>query len=299
MTQTRASADADLAAKPEREKFQVSYRLAGTEVLDNVAYQKLEMYRGETRASTDFIRDEGTGIVCSARRDATGVLQKFDPPQKLVVTPLKVGTKWSFDGQIGQTNASQRYELIGEEQVQVPAGKFAAWRIHCDQTAPTKATIDRWFVPGTGFIKIRTEIKSSFGNKLQETLLELKEAPTVVTGSHTEAEQTTENLTVSISKAARGDSANEFGAASPAIYARWQGHNLPANAKVHAAFIAENVTDVAADYEIDDAEAAAPSPNSYGVFTLSKPESGWTPGAYRVEFSVNDEPAGVVKFKIK
>ena len=35
-----------------------------------------------------------------------------------------------------------------------------------------------------------------------------------------------------------------------------------------------------------------------GVFSLSKPENGWIPGNYRVEFFVDDRPAETVKFKI-
>jgi hypothetical protein len=299
MTQIRPSPEIDLTEKTvQKENFDVSYRLGGTEKLDNVDYQKLEMYRDDVRASTDFIREEDNGIVCSARRDAMGALQKFNPAQKLVATPLEIGTKWRFDGKIGDTGVAQDYQIVGIDQVQVPAGKFSAWWIHCNQTAPTKATIDRWFVPGTGFIKIRTQIKDSSGDAVQETLLELKEPPAAISRAAPPTEQATEKLTVSVSKDPKGDAVKEFNVASPAIYARWQGHGLPAKAKVSAGFIAQNVADVTADYEIDDAEAVAPSPNSHGVFTLLKPETGWTPGTYRVEFSVNDEPAGAVQFKI-
>jgi hypothetical protein len=38
---------------------------------------------------------------------------------------------------------------------------------------------------------------------------------------------------------------------------------------------------------------------SCGVFTLSKPDEGWAPGAYRVEFYVDDELSETVKLKIK
>jgi hypothetical protein len=63
-------------------------------------------------------------------------------------------------------------------------------------------------------------------------------------------------------------------------------------------FIAANVADVSADYEIDESSATAPTPNSRGTFTLAKPEEGWATGNYRVEFFVDDQPAETVKFKI-
>ena len=58
------------------------------------------------------------------------------------------------------------------------------------------------------------------------------------------------------------------------------------------------MADVSADYQIDESTSTAPAPNSGGTFTLSKPEPGWAPGNYRVEFYVTDELAQTVKLKI-
>jgi hypothetical protein len=73
---------------------------------------------------------------------------------------------------------------------------------------------------------------------------------------------------------------------------------LPEHAEIRAAFIAESVADVAADYEIDEITGTAPKADSAGIFTLSKPNEGWSPGDYRIEFFVNDEPATTLRFKI-
>ena len=89
-----------------------------------------------------------------------------------------------------------------------------------------------------------------------------------------------------------------FKADTPAIYAQWHGHGLPDHAKIRAVFIAKNVADVSADYQLDESSTVAPAPNAHGVFTLSKPEGGWTPGNYRVEFYVDDALAETAKFKI-
>lgn len=297
MTQEKPSSDLALDEPNEKGHFAVSYRIAGTQEIDNLEFLKMEMDQDNVRASTDLIREEENGVVCAARLDGRDSLVRFDPPQIMVATPLKTGTKWKFDGKIGDKKVTQQYEITGEEDVEVPAGKFRAWLIHCDQTAPAAATIDRWFVPGTGFVKIRTEIKSTFGTMLQRTSLELKEMPKVAAEQEATA-SAGDKLMVGVSKDPKGDPTTVFNVAAPGIYAQWQGHGLPAKANIRAVFIAENVADVAADYEIDDAEAVAPSPNAHGVFTLSKPEGAWTPGDYRVEFFVNDEPAGAVKFKI-
>ncbi len=309
MTQVKPlTGDLDLEENTvQKERFDVSYRMAGPETLANMEYQKLEMYRDNVRTSTDLIREEANGIVCSARRDGNGKLLNFDPPQTLVAAPLKVGAKWDFDGKIGATAVTQHYETIGFEQVEVPAGKFPAWWIHCDQTLPTKAAIDRWFVPGTGFIKIRTQIKNDDGEAIQETLLELKQAPRVaVAATPTPAAAPAasvlprhlDKLTVSVGKDPAGEAVKEFNVLSPAIYARWYGHGLPDKANVRAVFVAEKVPDLAADFEIDDVEAVSPSANAHGVFTLAKPETNWTPGDYRVDFFVNDDLITSARFKV-
>ena len=96
----------------------------------------------------------------------------------------------------------------------------------------------------------------------------------------------------------KGELKTEFKSDTPAIYVRWHGQDLRENAEIRAAFIAESVADVAADYEIDETNATPPKPDSGGTFTLSKPEEGWSPGSYRIEFFVNDDPATTVEFKI-
>jgi hypothetical protein len=52
------------------------------------------------------------------------------------------------------------------------------------------------------------------------------------------------------------------------------------------------------NYTIDEASALATAPDARGVFTLSRPEDGWAPGTYRVEFYVDDQPVQTVKLKI-
>ena len=321
MTQDNPSSEISLDQKSldqdkPSEHFAVSYRIAGTQTIDNIDFVKLEMYRGDVRASTDFIREEERGIVCAARMDGSGAMLRFVPPQTMVATPLKRGTKWRFDGKIGGKKVTQNYEITGEEDIDLVAGKFRAWRIHCDQSAPAKAAIDRWFVPGTGFIKVRTQVKARSGGVLQETVLELKEQPKIVAQPEATSNPSptpissltpspsptptpsTPTLTVGLSKTRRGDFTTAFNTTASAIYARWEGHDLRPKAKIRAVFIADNVADLAADYEIDDAEATARSPNSGGMFTLSKPDGDWTPGDYRVDFFIDDQPAGSVKLKI-
>ena len=298
LVQERPSASLDLTEPNEQERLSVSYRVGGTAKIDNKDLRRLEIYRGDTLDTVDLIAVEERGLICPARVLPEGAIIKLIPPQMMLSTPLKTGTKWDFDGTIGDTKVNQRYEIVGEEDVDVPAGKFHAWRIHCEQILPTPATIDRWFVPTTGFVKVETAVKGPSGGVLQKSSLSLKEPPKVTSAPQKNSPPQPEKLSAGVSNEPRGEFKTDFKSDAPAIYARWRGQGLPDHAKIRASFIAGNVADVSADYEIDEASAVAPTPNSSGTFTLSKPEGGWAPGNYRVEFFLNDAPTETVKFKI-
>ena len=296
LVQERPSDSLDLTAPNEKEHFAVTYRLGGAERVENKDLQRLEIYRGNALESVDLIAIEERGIICPARANAEGVLTKLIPPQQMLALPLQSGTGWTFYGMIGDTKVRQRYQIMGEEDVLVPAGKFRAWRIRCGQILPVPVTIDRWFVPGIGFVKVDTTLKGRAGTILQKTSLRLKERPKV--GQALQPQTTSQKLAAGVSSEPNGEFKTEFKSDIPAIYARWHGHELREQAAIRAAFIAENVAEVAADFEIDESEAIAPSPDSGATFTLSKPKGGWTPGSYRVEFFVDNEPAAAVRFKI-
>jgi hypothetical protein len=296
MVQERPSASFDLTEPNEKERFAVTYRAAGTQKLDNKDLLKIEVYRGDTLENVDLFAVDEHGVVSPARLDAAGTLTRFDPPQTLVAAPLRNHASWNFEGQIGDREVNQRYEIAGEENVDVPAGKFHAWRIHCEQTSPTLATIDRWFVPGTGFVKVVTTVKSASGGMLQQTSLVLKEASRPGPRSEPGSSANAGKFSVMLSNEPDGRPTTTFSANAPEIYARWQGHNLRPSAKVSAVWVADNTENAPADYKIGEASAIVKTADSAGTFTLERPEGGWTLGDYRVEFHVDDEFAQTVKF---
>jgi hypothetical protein len=298
MTQESTSQSLDLTEANKKERFIVSYRLGATLKAGNKEFKKLERYQGDILLSTDLITVNEHGLICSGQIEENGRVNMFDPPQILVKTPLKADVTWNFEGRMGETKVSQRYEVTGVEDTVVPAGKFHAWRIRCEQTSPSLATIDRWFVPGTGFVKVTTKIKAPSGGVLQQTSLELKEAPKITAQANVGSTMEKGKLIVGVSKAPIGDFASTFSASTPAIYARWQGRGLRPQAKIRVVWIAENGDDDAGDNEIDEATTVAPTPNSHGTFTVSQPEGGWALGDYRVEFYVNERLTETVKLTI-
>jgi len=155
------------------------------------------------------------------------------------------------------------------------------------------------FVNGVGIVKDVTAMRTDAGDLMRSVTLELKEPPKITPRPKVKPTPRPKNLYVTLDPEAVGTAANQFSAATPKICARWQGHNLPPQAKIRAVWIAENIGDAAPpDYTIDESTALTSDPNSNGTFTLSRPGNGWAPGDYRVEFYIDDALNETVKLKI-
>ena len=280
-------------------RLPVLYRLDGTEDVDGKDLLKFEMHRAGTITNTDLLTVDEHGITCWARMNLDGELVKFRPPQTMIASPLKKGAAWNFDGQAGELKVQQHYDVVGEEKIDVPAGKFQAFRIRGEQTTPNRMTIDRWFAPGVGIVKDVTTMQGAKGDLLQRISLELAEGPKIVERPEVKSDVTPKRLSASLAKERFGKPTTSFTSNTPEIYARWQGQRLRPGAKVKAVWIAENIgEDFPQDYKVDEASAVATTPTARGVFTVARPEEGWMPGDYRVEFYVDDVLVEAVKIKI-
>jgi len=277
----------------------VVYRMDGTEELDGKKMLKFEMHRAGRITNTDLMTVDEIGVRCWARIDDSGQLTMFDSPQPMVASPITVGHTWDFETNFGGTKVHQHYEIVGEAEIDTPAGTFRAFHIRCEQSIPGKMTIDRWFAPGVGIVKDVTETHSDTGELLRRITLELTEEPKVAERPQIKVRPELSKLRVTVGPDAVGESRNAFLSVTPKICARWQGRGLQPHSKIRARWIAEEVEGVAPpDYTIDEATTFATLPDSHGVFTLGRPEGGWTPGTYRVEFYVNSGFVDSVKLRI-
>lgn len=280
-------------------RLPVLYRVEGTENVDGKELLKFEMHRAGVITRSDLLTVDEHGIICWARITVDGEFVKFSPPQTMIAMPLKQGANWSFDGQVGDLKVHQHYEVTGEEDIEVPAGEFQAFRIRGEQTSPSPMTIDRWFATGTGIVKDVTTMRASNGDLLQRISLELAERPKIVDRPEVKPGAAPKKLSVSLANEQFGKATTTFSSDTPQIYVRWQGQRLRKGAKVRAVWIAENIGDDAPpDYKADEASAIAESPTAHGVFTLSRPDDGWALGDYRAEFYVDDVLVETVKPKI-
>ncbi len=261
-------------------------RMEGTQDFQGQRLFKLVRHRAGVFFRSDLIAVNEQGIVIRARTGEDGAPFAVDPPEILVATPVRVGTKWKSRAEVAGVALEEECEITGEEDVQVPAGKFQAYRIHAAPSSAVSSSIDRWFVPGVGFVKEITTTRAPTGDLLQRTSLELTKPPVLVP---TKASIGPKQLSIEVSSTAEGTAATHFSSTVARICARWKGKDLRAPAKVRAVWIAEDVGSIAPpDYKIDEASTMVTDPNSHGIFTLSRPESGWAEGKYRIEFYLDE-----------
>lgn len=307
---------------------------AGKQLLDGKELVKLETLSGNVVSKTELVRADENGVACLARSGKDGKIAKLNPPEPVIVAPLNVGATWDSSGEVAGIKMRQHFTVVAEENVTVPAGRFRAFHLQCEDSSLMSIKLDRWFVPGTGFVKETAVIRGPGVlqrltlelNKVTEVLAkpaatppapspkptEQRPSPTPVAAvtptatppapTATPEEQSTpppKKLTVEVSSDPAGGLKTQFKSDVANIYVRWQGYDLPEGATVRVAWVAEDVGDlVEPNFIIDETESVAPTPDASARFTLGRPPDGWAEGKYRVEFYINELPVETVKVTI-
>ena len=289
----------------------------GRQSFDGKEFLKFETRSDESLIKTELMTLDDKGLVCHARGGKDGRIARLDPPQVVIPAGLKVGDSWDSEGEVAGMEMPQRFNVMGEELVRTAAGSFRALRIHCSETSVMSVALDRWFVADIGVVKETTVVRGPTGGLLQRVTLELQKRPELVAkpevaptpspviaaapsptqsppirgpAIETEPAAPGKKLIAEVSTDPGGGSKTEFKSDVENIYVRWHGRNLPKDARVRVAWIAEDVGDlVEPNFVVDETETIAPDPDSSARFTLGRPPDGWAEGKYRLEFYVNDE----------
>lgn len=88
---------------------------------------------------------------------------EYDPPVCVLKLPARKGESWTSEpnGTGGKLLRTQKHTIIGEEEIDVPAGKFKAIRIDIELAIDSgkgfQSTI--WYAPGVGPVKTISTIK--------------------------------------------------------------------------------------------------------------------------------------------
>ncbi len=266
----------------------LSVRISGTEQLGPKELLKLETRAGDILTKTELIEADDAGVRIYRRTSAERKAVVSDPPQTLVPASLKIGVKWELDDRAAGTEMHQQFTVATQESVTVPAGTYQAYRLHCEQPWPLSTTIDRWFVPGVGFVKDVTTVRGPSGRLLSRvttSLTRLSQTP----APGVSVAPSTPKITLEVAAEPEGSPKTEFRSDIANIFVRWRGEHLPINADLLVAWVAEDVGDIAPhNFIIDDTETTI-TQSEYGArFTLSRPKDGWAEGKYRVDLYLDD-----------
>jgi hypothetical protein len=296
---------------------------AGKQMFEGKEFVKFDTLADDVMTKTELVTVNDHGVVCVARGDRDGKIVKLDPPATIIPATLKVGDTWDSEGQVAGMEMQQHFTVLAEEMVRVPAGPFRAFHIHTADSSVMSITLDRWFVPGLGFVKETTVVRGPTGGLLQRLTLELQKRPEIVAkpeptpspvvapasptptapirGPEIETlpAQPGKKLTVEVSADPGGGLKTEFKSDVANIYVRWHGRGLPVGAKVRVAWVADDVGDlVEPNFIVDETETIAAAPDASARFTLGRPPDGWAEGKYRLEFYVDDELEETIKVTI-
>jgi hypothetical protein len=234
--------------------------------------------------STEFLKNEGKTVLAIAFRKANGETQTFDPPVTILPGDLNVGAEWNYRGPVAGLDLNLLLKIVGEGEIEVPAGKFRALHFRGEKNDGLLTVADLWFVRGVGSIKEMVTQRGPSGDLLSRNSVELAKLPTL-----SQPNPELKKLEASVSTSSDGDSLDVVSADALQIVARWRGHGLRKNAKIRAVWIAQDTGVAPVNFKVDEATAVAPISNAFGKFTLSRPSDGWAPGKYRIEFYVDDE----------
>jgi hypothetical protein len=295
----------------------------GRQTFDGTEFLKFETATDDVVTRTELMTVDDRGVVCHFRAGKDGRMARLDPPQTLLPGVLKVGDSWDSDSEVAGMEMRQHFTVVNEEMVRVAAGNFRAFHIHCEDASVMSVALDRWFMPGIGFVKESTVVRGPTGGLLQRVTLELQKRPEVTAKSQasaspsaapptasptppirgpeiqTEPSRPGKKLTVEVSTDPAGGLKTEFKSSAENIYVRWHGRGLPDGARVRVAWIAEDVGDlVEPNFVVDETESVAPTPDASARFTLGRPPDGWAEGKYRIEFYVNDELEETIRVTI-
>ena len=150
---------------------------AGTQLFEGKEFVKFETFSGDTLTGTELVSVSDGAVLREARSGKDGKLAKLDPPPIILPATLKVGDTWDSEEEVLRNPMQQHFAVVAEEVIVVPAGRFRAFHLHCEDSSIFKIKLDRWFVPGTGFVKEIAAVRGPTGGLLQRVTRELRKAP--------------------------------------------------------------------------------------------------------------------------
>ena len=293
-------------AQTGAEPSSFTVRIATEESIGGRDLLNLETRAQDRLIQVQFLSVGERGVLMHGRRSNAGQIASFKPPRTLLPVPLTVGTTWELEDDVAGVAMLQKLKVVAEETITVPAGEFRAFHLHCEQPWPLSITIDRWFAPGTGFVKDVTTTRGPDGRLISRVTTVLTKfilgpkppepPPSAMISLAPPTPTPPPKITVDVAAERDGARVTAFRSDAPNIYVHWHGENLKLYSMVRVAWVVEDVGDVAEPNFVVDENETEVTARVFGTrFVLSRPKDGWAPGKYRLELYLDD----VLKEKVR
>ena len=111
------------------------------------------------KVQTLFSKASGWVLMHSERYpEHEGLEAKYEPARQYLKNPLIAGARWGWTGKdYTQTELEEDNQVVGLENVIVPAGKFRAMKVVSRVGGGAPMTRTYWYADGIGLVKSMTE----------------------------------------------------------------------------------------------------------------------------------------------
>src|ERR1700745_1730689 len=157
--------------------------------------------------STEFLKNESNAILATAYRVQGGKTEAFDPAITILPGELSFGTEWNYHGPIAGLDLNLPLKIVGEGDIDVPAGKFRALHFRGEKNEGLLTVADFWFVRGVGSIKETVTQRSPSGDLLSRNTIALLNRPA---RQQTQPIAEKRKLEASVSTSRGGDPLNDM-----------------------------------------------------------------------------------------
>src|SRR5467141_1401704 len=127
--------------------------------------------------STEVLKNESNAILATAYCVQGGKTEAFDPAITILPGQLSFGAEWNYRGPVAGLDLNLSLKIVGEGDIEVPAGKFRALHFRGEKNEGLLTVADFWFVRGVGSIKETVSQRSPSGDLLGRNTIELVNLP--------------------------------------------------------------------------------------------------------------------------
>jgi len=152
------------------------YEIVGLEKVGDVECHVLEVRTSEDRVMrSEWLTVAKDGVKVHQGRRGRHATLTVEKPYFRIKSAIEKGATWEGESRTGDAKVTTfNAEAVEEVEVEVPAGKYKAWKIKTSQQTDSGGTTAvEWWAPDVGMV--RAEIEFNFSGTGMTAVYELKE----------------------------------------------------------------------------------------------------------------------------